>query len=113
MTPAGHLTFEPAIEYSHASANRFTFRGVELQEAILIGVIEASDADRDFVSASATFRLGVTNRLEVEARIPVIYRSDNLTFSIPVLGEEDIERSESLTGFGIGDVEVAGGPRIF
>lgn len=108
LTPAGHLAFEPAIEYSHASANRFTFRGVELQEAILIGVIEASDADRDFVSASATFRLGVTNRLEVEARIPVIYRSDNLTFSIPVLGEEAIERSESLTGSGIGDVEVAG-----
>lgn len=109
LTPAGHFVFEPGFEYSHASANRFTFRGVELQEVLLIGAIEASDADRDLVSANASFRYGVTDRFELEARVPFIYRSDDLTFLIPVLGEDEaLERTTSLTGSGLGDIEVAG-----
>ena len=108
LTPKGHVVLEPSLEYSHASANRFTFRGVELQEVVLIGVIEAEDADRDFVSASLTGRLGVTDRFELEARVPYVYRDDTLTFSIPVLGEEELERTSHLSNHGIGDVELAG-----
>lgn len=108
LTPAGHLSIEGGIEYSNASVNRFTFRGIELQEVLLIGVIEASDADRQLVSANATVRYGVTDRLEVEARVPFLFRSDELTFLIPVLGEEDpLERRSELDGSGLGDIEVA------
>lgn len=108
LTPEGEFVFEPSLEYSHASSNRFTFRGTEIQEVVLIGAIEARDADRDFFSAAGTMRYGVTDRFEVEARVPYVWRSGDLTFTIPVLGEEEAERTESLSGDGLGDIEVAG-----
>lgn len=107
LTPAGSLVLEPSLEYSHASQNRLTFRGVELQDVVLIGVIEASDADRDLVSPALTARYGITNRLEVEAKVPYIYRRDRLSFTIPRVDEPDIQRSETLSGDGLGDVELA------
>ena len=108
LTPAGSLVVEPSLEYDHASQNRLTFRGVELQDVVLIGVIEASDADRDLVSPALTLRYGITNRLEVEAKVPYVYRHDRLTFTIPRVNEPDIQRTDTLSGNGLGDVEVAG-----
>jgi uncharacterized coiled-coil protein SlyX len=106
LTPQGHLILEPSVEAVHASVNRFTFRGVELQEVIQIGVIEASDADRNLISPAITARYGVTNRLEVELKVPYVYRTDRVTFSIPVLDDTELE-TQTLTGSGIGDVEAA------
>ncbi len=110
LTPKGHFVLEPGIDYSHSDTDRFTFRGIELQEVVLIGVIEAREAKRDLISANATVRYGVTDRFELEARVPYVWRSDDLNFRIPVLGDEGdtIERSDSIDGHGIGDIEVAG-----
>ena len=107
LTPPGELILEPNLELTHASVNRFTFRGVELQDVILIGIIEASDADRNLISPALTARLGVTNRFELEAKVPYIYRNDRVTFLVPVLDEGNITQTERLEGDGLGDIEVA------
>jgi uncharacterized coiled-coil protein SlyX len=106
LTPAGHLILEPSIELTHASVNRFTFRGVELQEVILIGVIEASDADRNLISPALTGRYGITDRLELEVKVPYVYRTDRVTFLIPVI-DDTVQETETLNGNGIGDIEAA------
>lgn len=105
LTPPGALVLEPSLELTHASVNRFTFRGVELQEVVLIGVIEASDADRNLISPALTGRLGLTDRFELEAKVPYVYRDDRVTFLVPVLDET--ARTENLEGDGLGDVELA------
>jgi hypothetical protein len=81
------------------------FRGVEIVTGVQIGVIEASDADRNATSAAITSRFGVTDRLEVEARIPYIYRSDRITTLVQ--REESATRTMNLRGQGLGDVEFA------
>ena len=63
LTPEGSLSLEPAVQYSHSSINRFVFQGIEILDVVLIGDIEASDADRDIVQVSGTARYGVTDRL--------------------------------------------------
>src|SRR5215470_18048650 len=83
LTPAGTLVVEPSVEYEHASTNRLTFRGVELQDTVLIGVVDASAASRNLISPAVTARYGVTDRFELEAKVPYVYRSDRETFSIP------------------------------
>lgn len=108
LTPAGKLVLEPSIEYSHSSTNRLTFRGVELQDTVLIGVIDASAASRDLISPALTARSGVTDRLEVEAKIPYVHRSDRVTFTIPRVNQPDIQETSNLTGDDLGDIEVAG-----
>jgi hypothetical protein len=106
LTPKGTLVVEPSVEYEHASTNRLTFRGVELQDTVLIGVIDATSASRNLVSPAITARYGVTDRLEVEAKIPYVYRSDRETFSIPQPNAPNIDETSNLSGSGLGDIEL-------
>ena len=109
LTPRGVLQIEPSIEYTNSAVNRFTFRGIEVVEAVLLGVIEAEDADRDSIRGELTFRYGITNRLEAEAVVPYVYRNDRVTTLVDPAGT-DIPRSltDQLDGMGFGDVEFAG-----
>ena len=105
LTPKGHFVFEPSLQYVRTSSNRLVFRGVEIVPGIQLGVIEANDADRDSVVATAAVRYGVTRRLEVEARIPYVYRRDRVTTLAQ--RDETVSRTMDLRGHDIGDVEVS------
>ena len=109
LTPRGVLQVEPSVEYTNSNVNRFTFRGIEVVEAVLLGVIEAEDADRDSIRAAGTFRYGVTDRLELEAVIPFVYRNDRITTLIDPSGTEAAPSiTDELNGTGLGDIEFAG-----
>lgn len=105
LTPPGKIIFDPSLEYANTSGNRLVFRGVEIVTGVQIGVIEASDTDRDSVTATLGARMGLTNRIEVEARVPYLYRHDEIT----TLAQRDdtITRTTSLEGANIGDIELA------
>lgn len=103
LTPAGTLIFDPSLEYTRSSANRLVFRGIELVPGIQIGLIEATDVDRDTVVGTAAARYGLTNRIELEARIPYIYRNDRI--EVVQQRDEGIVRNIHLEGDGIGDIE--------
>lgn len=105
LTPRGQLILEPSLQYSHSSTNRLTFRGVEILSTLLIGVFEAEDADRDTWTAAMTGRWGVTDRLELELKVPYVYRDDTLFATVPDVENTAIERS--LSGNGLGDIELA------
>ena len=107
LTPTGTLVVEPSLDYSHSNVNRLTFRGIELQETVLIGIIEASDADRDYFSPALTLRYGVFDGFEVEAKVPYVFRDDRISFLVPQASAPDIERTDSLDGNGLGDIEIA------
>ncbi len=108
LTPVGSLIVEPSVIFSTSSVNRFTFRGIEIVDAVLIGAIEATDADRDLVSPAISMRYGVTDRFELEARVPYVYRNDRLTTLIPdSAADGDQALTEELNGSGLGDIEFA------
>jgi hypothetical protein len=104
LTPPGRFVFEPSVDYVHASTNRLVFRGVEIVTGIQIGVIEASDADRNAFGLALGGRYGLTNRLEVLANIPYVRRSDRVTTLAQ--RDESITRTIDLDGSGVGDIEV-------
>ncbi len=105
LTPKGRLVFTPSLDYVRSSSNRLVFRGVEIVPGIQLGVIEANDADRDSAVATVAMRYGLTSRLEVEARIPYVYRHDRITTLAQ--RDETINRTTELDGQQIGDVEVS------
>ena len=105
LTPKGRLVFTPSLDYVRSSSNRLVFRGVEIVPGIQLGVIEANDADRDSAVATVALRYGLTSRLEVEARIPYVYRHDRVTTLAQ--RDETINRTTELDGQQIGDVEVS------
>ncbi len=101
----GRLVIEPAIEYSRSSNNRLVFRGAVIAEGIQIGLLEANDTARDTIVASMAARYALTDRLEVEARVPYIHRNDRIT----TLSQNSTQttRTFELNGGDIGDVEVS------
>ena len=103
LTRAGHLIFEPSFEYTRSSTNRLVFRGIELIPGIQIGLIEATDADRDTLVGTASLRYGISDRLEAEVRMPYLYRNDRI--EVVQQRDEGIVRSIALREDGIGDAE--------
>ena len=103
LTPAGSLVFDPSLEYTRSSTNRLVFRGIELIPGIQIGLIEATDADRDTLVGTAALRYGLTDRLEIEARLPYLYRNDRI--EVVQQRDEGIVRNIRLKENDIGDAE--------
>ncbi|MEQ8355985.1 MAG: transporter [Kiloniellaceae bacterium] len=103
LTRKNHLIFEPSIEYENTSSTRFFFDGVEIIETVLVGDIEVSDADRETITAASTVRYGITDRSEVEVRVPFVYRRDEVTRE--VVGGAGSSSSSGLDAANIGDVE--------
>jgi hypothetical protein len=101
----GRLVIEPAIEYSRTSGDRFIFRGVAITTGINIGLIEANDTARDTVAVSTAVRYALSDRLEVEGRVPFLYRHDRVTTL--ATGTSTTMRTYELDGADIGDAEVS------
>jgi hypothetical protein len=106
LTRPGHFVFEPSITYSRSSSNRLVFRGVEIVTGVQIGVIEANDAARDTLIGTGTLRYGLTNRAEVELRVPYIHRNDRIT--TVAQRDDQLTRTQRLDATDIGDVEFTG-----
>lgn len=105
LTPAGTFVFDPSVEYTFASNTRLVFRGIELVPGIQIGLIEASDADRQTLTSTVAFRYGLTNRLEIEGRLPYLVRSDRI--EVVQQRDEGITREIRLKENDFGDAEVS------
>jgi hypothetical protein len=105
LTPPGTLTMDTAFEYTRSSTNRLVFRGIELIPGIQVGLIEASDADRDTISGTIALRTGLTNRLEIEARMPVLFRHDRI--EVVQQRDQGIVRSIGLRETAPGDAELS------
>lgn len=105
LTPKGVLIAEPTLEYTRSSANRLVFRGVEIVPGVQLGVIDANDADRDSLVGTLAARYGLSDRLEIEARVPYVYRHDRVTTLAQ--RDESITRTTTLEAQDIGDIEFA------
>ncbi|RNC66670.1 MAG: transporter [Desulfuromonadales bacterium] len=102
LTPRGTLVLEPAFQYSNSSTKRLSLIGYTYVPAINVGYFDLKDVARDTYVASLSARYGITNRLELEMKVPYVYRKETVadTTQFPQL---DIVSSSE--GYGIGDVE--------
>lgn len=99
----GTLMITPAMEYSSSSSTLVSVLGASILNVVNIGTFQISTVSRDVITGSIASRLGVTNRFEIEGKVPYVYRRD-VTTGRP-LGSSNNFTSE-LTNEGIGDVEV-------
>ena len=105
LTPKGKFVLEPSLQYSYSSSNRVALVGFTIIPALLIGLIDVREVKRDTFTAAVTGRFGLTDRLELEARLPYVYRSDS-TISRQVLTGTSTDSVFDASGSGIGDVEL-------
>lgn len=107
LSPRGRFSLEPSLQYSYSSSDRVSIIGYTIIPALVIGLIDVRSVHRTTAVAGLTARYGLTNRLEVEGRIPFVYRNDD-TITRPI----NLEPSSAATvfnadGSGVGDIELA------
>lgn len=102
----GEIVVEPSVDFSLVETNRVEVAGFTVLPAILVGNFNISQVERETLSAALTGRVGVTDRLEFEARIPYVRRDDRETrrpIGTGAAADETIE----IDGDGLGDIEFA------
>lgn len=105
LTPRGRLVLEPSFEYVYSAVNKLSIEGFTILPALLIGIIDVFEADRDTYIAALSARYGLTNRLEMELRAPYLWRRDS-TRSREFLTNSVKETTRSASGEDVGDIEL-------
>jgi hypothetical protein len=106
LTPRGAFVYEPTIDFVHTSSNSAVIQGTTIIPAITVGAINISKINQDLFQAVNTFRFGVTDRFEIEARVPFVYgRQEAVQRPLNVQANSDLQFNTQ--GAGIGDVEGA------
>jgi hypothetical protein len=108
LTPRGNLTIEPSIKYATTSSDRVFLEGFGplILPAFYLGIIDIRETDRKTAVASLSARYGISNRLQVSARVPYVWRDDS-TRSRPITQSLFGDEVFQADGMGIGDVEFA------
>jgi hypothetical protein len=106
LTQKGKYVLEPALQFGYSSSNRVALVGYTIIPALLIGLIDVREVKRNTFSASLSARTGLSNRLEVELKVPYVYRSD-ATVSREIFTGTAVDRAFDTSGKAIGDVELA------
>jgi hypothetical protein len=107
LLPKGRLILEPSINYVRSDVNRAEIAGFSVLPGIIIGNINVSKESHNTVVSSMTARYGITNRLEMEVKVPHVWRDDTTT-SRPLGGSgADQDTTTSANGSDIGDIEFA------
>ena len=101
----GKMVVTPAVEYTHSSATRVSIEGFSIIPALNIGLFDISRVKRDSISPSVGVRYGLTNRFEIEGKVPYVYRTD-ATSTRPVGVANAPETLSTVDGADIGDVEI-------
>jgi hypothetical protein len=104
LTPAGKFVLEPSLQYIRATDNRVALVGFSIIPAITIGLIDVRRVARDTYIGALTGRWGVTNRFELEARVPYVYAQSS-TLTRPLATPSVTDQYFDTDGNGIGDVE--------
>lgn len=101
----GEIVIEPSFEYTNTQLAQTEIVGFAVLPAILIGSFGIEEVDRESITSTLTTRVGITDRLEGEVKVPGVYRKDRATdtsLSGGVSGDVD---TNTLHGFGLGDIE--------
>jgi len=105
LTPRNTLIVEPSVQYSHSSNNRVALVGFSVIPAITIGLIDVRRVSRDTFIGAVSARYGLTNRFEVEAKVPYVYRHET-TLSRPFATPSVADSAFEASGSGLGDIEL-------
>lgn len=108
LTPRGTLTLEPSIKYAQTSTDRVFLEGFGplVLPAFFLGIIDIRETDRKTAIAAMTARYGINNRLQVEAKVPYVWRDDS-TRSRPITRALFSDDVFEASGNDLGDIEFA------
>ena len=106
VTRPGRLTIEPAFSHAHSNSTRVAIEGYTVIPALLVGLINISEIQRDIFVTSLTLKYGITSRFETDIRIPWLRINEDLRERQAFEGTP-VDTLRESSGEGLGDVEVS------
>lgn len=104
LTPKGKFIIEPAYQFGYSNVDRVALVGYTVIPAILIGLIDARQVRTTTQVGWLTGRYGISNRMEVEVRVPYVYAHEDVT-SREIFTGSATDKAFGNSGHGLGDVE--------
>ena len=105
LTPRGKFVLEPSLQYGYSANDRVALVGYTIIPALLIGLIDVRQVKTTSATATLTGRYGLSNRLELEAKLPYVYVNGD-TVSREIFTGSAVDRVFNANGNGLGDVEL-------
>lgn len=119
LTPRHKFVIEPYFQFAYSSENQLSLVGYTIIPALLIGLINVSEVKTTTLTGGVAVRYGITNRMELEVRVPYVYQTND-TVERQIFTGAAANSVISSNGHGIGDVEMTlryqfnqGGPEKF
>lgn len=103
LTPRGMLVLQPTFQYDYYAQNQAVVNGFTIVPGITFGNVNINHTTQDVYTMGLRVRLGITNRLEVNAYIPYIVTDSTTTTSPESVGAAPL--NVNATGHDIGDVQ--------
>ena len=107
LTPNGRFILEPLLQYTYSKSQRVALAGYTVGSALFIGIADLRDVKRETQMAALTGRYGLTDRFELEAKVPYI-RRDDVSQTRSVVNPNATDAFFNADGMDLGDIEVAG-----
>ena len=104
LTPRGSFTLEPSLQYGYSANDRVALVGYTIIPALLIGLIDVRQVKTTTAIATVTARYGVSNRWELEAKLPYVYVNGD-TVSREIFTGAAQDKVFNARGNGLGDAE--------
>lgn len=105
LLPKGRIEIAPSLEYDRISATTVAIEGFSVIPALNIGLFDISQVNRDVLMGALQARVGITDRFEVEAKVPYVYGTQSTTGRAVGVGSSS-NTTSNIDGQGLGDVEI-------
>ena len=110
LTPKGDLVVDPQIQYDYWNQNEVNLSGFSIVPGITFGNINVQRIEANYEYTNLVLRYGVTNRLEVNLKVPIVYATGSTTTQ--PLGPNAQVFSPGASAFNLGDIQMGASYQI-
>lgn len=106
VTRPGRFTIEPSFSHAHSNATQVAVEGYTVIPALLIGLINISEIQRDIFVGALSLKYGFTSKFEAALRAPYLSIQEDLRERQAFEGTP-VDTLRESSGEGLGDVELS------
>ena len=106
VTQPNRFTIEPSLSYAHSNSTLVAIEGYTVIPALLVGLINISEVQRDTFVGAVSLKYGFTSRWEAAVRVPYLSISEDLR-ERDIFSGSPIDNLRESSGNGLGDVELS------
>ena len=106
VTRPGRFTIEPSLSYAHSNSTLVAIEGFTVIPALVIGLINISEVQRDTFVGAVSLKYGFTSRWEAAVRVPYLSISEDIR-ERDVFTGTPVDNLRESSGNGLGYVELS------